>query len=50
MASGNTVHMFPIHEYWLDIGRKEDFIKAQTAVLSMYGETNVYTGNYSRAQ
>lgn len=49
MTSGNTVHMFPIHEYWLDIGRKEDFIKAQTAVLSMYGETNVYTGNYSRA-
>lgn len=23
---------FPIHEYWLDIGKKEDFVKAQTDV------------------
>lgn len=26
---GNTVNMFPIHEYWLDIGRMDDFKKAQ---------------------
>ncbi len=26
---GRSVHMFPIHEYWLDIGRLEDFNKAQ---------------------
>lgn len=24
------VHMFPIHEYWLDIGRMEDFQRAQS--------------------
>jgi dTDP-glucose pyrophosphorylase len=27
---GKTVNMFPIHEYWLDIGRMDDFNKAQT--------------------
>ena len=27
--SGKTVNMFPIHEYWLDIGRMDDFQKAQ---------------------
>ena len=26
---GKTVDMFPIHEYWLDIGRMDDFQKAQ---------------------
>ncbi|MBY7911379.1 nucleotidyltransferase family protein [Vibrio fluvialis] len=26
---GERVSMFPIHEYWLDIGRMEDFNKAQ---------------------
>ncbi len=29
---GNTVNMFPIHEYWLDIGRMDDFYKAQMEV------------------
>lgn len=29
---GNAVNMFPIHEYWLDIGRMDDFHKAQTEV------------------
>jgi len=27
---GSAVNMFPIHEYWLDIGRMDDFDKAQT--------------------
>ncbi|MGF2733398.1 nucleotidyltransferase family protein [Marinobacter sp. DUT-1] len=27
---GKAVNMFPIHEYWLDIGRMDDFHKAQT--------------------
>ena len=27
--SGCPVAMFPIHEYWLDIGQKEDFDRAQ---------------------
>lgn len=26
---GNPVNMFPIHEYWLDIGRMDDFHRAQ---------------------
>jgi len=29
IAAGHTVNMFPIHEYWLDIGRMEDFQLAQ---------------------
>ncbi len=27
--SGQDVNMFPVHEYWLDIGRMEDFQRAQ---------------------
>lgn len=29
---GKAVNMFPIHEYWLDIGRMDDFHKALTEV------------------
>lgn len=29
---GKPVSMFPIHEYWLDIGRMDDFQKAQTEI------------------
>lgn len=29
IASGQEVTMFPVHEYWLDIGRMEDFKRAQ---------------------
>ena len=29
IANGNDVNMFPVHEYWLDIGRMEDFKRAQ---------------------
>ncbi len=32
MDQGEKLLTFPIHEYWLDIGRKEDFIKAQSEV------------------
>jgi NDP-sugar pyrophosphorylase family protein len=28
----NSVLMFPVHEYWLDIGRLDDFKKAQTDI------------------
>ena len=27
---GGNVNMFPVHEYWLDIGRAEDYERAQT--------------------
>ncbi|MGO3915062.1 MAG: nucleotidyltransferase family protein [Pseudoalteromonas sp.] len=30
--SGNKTLKFPIHEYWLDVGRHDDFNKAQTDV------------------
>jgi NDP-sugar pyrophosphorylase family protein len=29
---GKDIYMFPIHEYWLDIGRAEDFEKAQLEI------------------
>lgn len=30
--AGREVAMFPVHEYWLDIGRMEDFQKAQKEI------------------
>lgn len=32
---GQKVSMFPIHGYWLDIGRMEDFDKAQLDIVSL---------------
>ncbi len=32
---GHSVNMFPIHEYWLDIGRMDDFKQAQEDVMSL---------------
>lgn len=29
ISAGRDVNMFPVHEYWLDIGRMEDFQRAQ---------------------
>lgn len=33
IAADKPVNMFPIHEYWLDIGRMDDFQKAQLNVF-----------------
>ncbi|WP_028862342.1 nucleotidyltransferase family protein [Psychromonas aquimarina] len=33
-AQGNVM-MFPIHEYWLDIGRMEDYQRAQVDIVSL---------------
>lgn len=30
ISQNNAVTMFPVHEYWLDIGRMDDFYRAQT--------------------
>lgn len=38
IASEERVLMFPIHEYWLDIGRLGDFEQAQTDVLNIFQE------------
>ena len=32
MGNNKNVMMFPIHEYWLDIGRIDDFNRAQTDI------------------
>ncbi len=37
IGSGENVLMYPIQEYWLDIGRLGDFEKAQTDVFSIFG-------------
>ncbi|MDZ5456534.1 nucleotidyltransferase family protein [Azohydromonas lata] len=36
MDSGRPVNMFPLHEYWLDIGRMEDFQRAQAEVTGLF--------------
>lgn len=35
LADGEKVAMFPIHEYWLDIGRPDDFERAQVGMVPM---------------
>lgn len=35
MATGQEVTMYPVHEYWLDIGRIEDFQRAQLEVTKL---------------
>lgn len=35
--SGKLVNMFPVHEYWLDIGRMDDFKKAQNEIGQING-------------
>jgi dTDP-glucose pyrophosphorylase len=35
IEQGSDVLMFPIHEYWLDIGRIDDFHRAQTDILNL---------------
>ncbi|MDY0744261.1 nucleotidyltransferase family protein [Paucibacter sp. R3-3] len=36
MDLGQPVNMFPVHEYWLDIGRMEDFQRAQYDVAGLF--------------
>jgi len=36
MARGLNVNVFPLHEYWLDIGRMEDFQRAQFEVGGLF--------------
>lgn len=35
IKKGLNVMMFPIHEYWLDIGRIEDYYRAQNDIVNM---------------
>ncbi len=36
MLERDKLLMFPIHEYWLDIGRKDDFNRAQTDYVNVF--------------
>lgn len=36
IARGHEVNMFPVHEYWLDIGRMEDFQRAQSEIGDIF--------------
>ena len=36
MARGLAVNVFPLHEYWLDIGRMEDFQRAQFEIGGLF--------------
>jgi NDP-sugar pyrophosphorylase family protein len=36
IRAGRDVTMFPVHEYWLDIGRIEDFQRAQSEIEGMF--------------
>jgi len=36
IAEERVVNMFPIHEYWLDIGRITDFRKAQDDCVDLF--------------
>lgn len=38
IANGNDVNMFPVHEYWLDIGRMEDFQRAQSEISGIIND------------
>ena len=40
-----NIGAFPIHEYWLDIGRKNDFDRAQSE-LKIYFEKSNNTKNF----
>ena len=35
ISGGDDVSIFPIHEYWLDIGRIEDFTRAKSDIYSL---------------
>ena len=35
MGKNKNILMFPIHEYWLDIGRMEDFKRAQADYFTL---------------
>jgi len=35
IESGSQINMFPLHEYWLDIGRIEEYEKAQIEIQGM---------------
>lgn len=36
LAADQQVNIFPVHEYWLDIGRMEDFQRAQYDVAGLF--------------
>lgn len=35
MQKDQNILMFPVHEYWLDIGRMDDFNRAQVDIYTL---------------
>jgi NDP-sugar pyrophosphorylase family protein len=38
IANGRQINMYPIHEYWLDIGRLDEFERAQADMDGVFGD------------
>lgn len=38
LKSSKQINIFPIHEYWLDIGRMEEFERAQGDWVELFNE------------
>ena len=36
IESGSELSAFPIHEYWMDIGREDDFYQAQSDIIKLH--------------
>ena len=36
IESGSELSAFPIHEYWMDIGREDDFYQAQSDIINLH--------------
>ena len=36
LKNNSSVSVFPIHEYWLDIGQIEDYQKAPLTLFKLY--------------
>lgn len=37
-SNNKKIGVFPVHEYWLDIGRKDDFVKAETEYHRVFSQ------------
>ncbi len=36
ISQGRDVSIFPLHEYWLDVGQPDDFLRAQDAIKTVF--------------
>ena len=38
LSKNQKAVVFPIHEYWLDIGKMQDYVKAQDDYTKIFGD------------